>query len=120
MLQRNGIQILLPFMLSLQCFDHMFASREWKQDVADSDGQLLAVLAKLEECRNVLAARGSCDTANLVSVAVLDLRMRLHGIGDSELKALCDEVAANAEERSRAREEEPEAERARPLLRLVK
>ena len=87
--------------------------------VAHSDEQLLAILAKLEECRGQLAAGGSRDTASLVSVAILDVRMQLHGIGDAELKALCEEIIANAKEGSRETEEAPAPQR-RPLLRVVK
>lgn len=89
------------------------------ETVANSDEQLLAVLAKLQECRDRLTAGGSRDTANLVSVAMLDIRMRLHRIGDAELKALCEHMVANAEDRSREAEE-AEALPQRPLLRVVK
>ena len=87
--------------------------------VAHSDEQLLAVLVKLEECRNLLTAGGNRDSANLVSVAMLDVRMRLHRIEDAELKALCDEMMANAEEQAREARE-PEAQVRRRLLRVVK
>jgi hypothetical protein len=87
--------------------------------VTNSDEQLLAILVKLEECRNLLTAGGNRDGAKLVSVAMLDVRMRLHRIEDAELKALCDEMMANAEERAREAQE-PEAELRRPLLRVVK
>lgn len=87
--------------------------------VTHSDEQLLAVLVKLEECRNLLTAGGNRGSANLVSVAMLDVRMRLHRIEDAELKALCDEMMANPEERT-CEAQEPEAQLGRPLLRVVK
>ena len=62
--------------------------------VSDSDEQLLAVLARLEECRSALAACGNRDSAHLVSVAALDVRMKLNRIGDAELKLLCEAMAA--------------------------
>ena len=37
---------------------------------------------------------GQDETAQLVSVAILDLRMKLNQIGDAELKALCEEMHA--------------------------
>ncbi|WP_407176023.1 hypothetical protein [Bradyrhizobium sp. STM 3562] len=74
---------------------------------------------KLEECRGMLAAGGKRDTANLVSVAILDLRMRLYHIGDAELKALCEEMAANTEGGSREAEQ-AQGLHGRPLLRVVK
>jgi hypothetical protein len=58
--------------------------------VANSDERLLAVLAALEECRSTLLACGGQDTAQLLSVAILDIRMKLNRISDADLKALCD------------------------------
>lgn len=51
---------------------------------------LRAVLATLEECQASLIMNGDRDTAQLVSVAILELRIKLNRIEDSELKALCD------------------------------
>ena len=51
---------------------------------------LRAVLATLEECQASLVRNGDRDTAQLVSVAILELRIKLNRIDDSELKALCD------------------------------
>jgi hypothetical protein len=78
--------------------------------VADSDEPLLSILAALEECRAALRREGKDDTAQMLSVAVLDLRMKLNHISDAELKAFCDEMLLH-EERSPHR---------RPLLRVVK
>jgi hypothetical protein len=58
--------------------------------VASSDQGSLSVLATLEQCRGVLAASGNRETAQLLSVAILQLRMKLNRIPESELKALCD------------------------------
>ena len=80
--------------------------------MANSDEQLLAVLASLEEARTTLRASGKDDTAQLVAVAILDLRMKLGRVADSELKALCDEIMLAADERARARRQ--------PQLRIVK
>jgi hypothetical protein len=88
--------------------------------VFNSDEHLIAVLAKLEECRTALAACGSRDTAHLVSVAVLDLRMKLNKIGDAELKLLCDEIISMEEERAREAMRSSQAYGVRPLLRVVK
>jgi len=51
---------------------------------------LHSVLATLEQCRAVLADTTNRETAQLVSVAILQLRMQLNRIADSDLKALCD------------------------------
>ena len=63
----------------------------------------------------------SRETAELVSVAILELRMKLNGIDDTELKALCDELTMRAEDEDRPRElKSAHSHRRRPLLRLVK
>lgn len=79
--------------------------------MANSDEQLFTVLETLEECRAALLDTGKNDTAHMVSVAILDLRMKLNRIADSELKALCEEIMLpESEDRSRRR----------PPLRVVK
>jgi hypothetical protein len=55
-----------------------------------SEHPLRAALATLEQCRNILVANGSAETARLLSMAILQLRMELNGISESELKVLCD------------------------------
>jgi hypothetical protein len=100
--------------------------------VFNSDEQLLAVLAMLEECRSTLSASGNRDTAHLVSVAALDVRMKLNRIGDAELRLLCDAMAAKDKAEGASRgpnslqevsfHETPssQAPPRRPLLRVVK
>ncbi len=66
----------------------------------NSNEQLLSVLATLEACRATLVASGDRDTAQLVSVAVLELRMKLNAIDDEDLKALCDELVSDEEART--------------------
>lgn len=78
--------------------------------MGNSDEQLLAILATLEECRAALRRAGKDDTAQMLSVAVLDLRMKLNHISDADLRALCEEMQLHEERSSRRR----------PLLRLVK
>src|SRR3981081_1213917 len=58
--------------------------------VANSEERLHSILAALEECRAALIACANRETAQLVSVAIRELRMKLYGVADSELKALCD------------------------------
>ena len=93
--------------------------------VSNSDEQLLSVLATLEECRAILQDGGSRDTAQLISVAILELRMKLNRIGDEELKALCeamlpDEARMDRSGNTRPDAKPPAGQRRRPLLRLVK
>ncbi len=85
----------------------------------DSDERLLLVLATLEECRAALANNGNPETAHLVAVAILDLRMRLNRITDAELKALCDEMTPPDATGDKTGDSKP-PQRRRPLLRLVK
>ncbi len=58
--------------------------------VANSEERLLSLLETLEECRAILIDKSSLETARLLSLAILELRMELHKVTDSELKALCD------------------------------
>jgi hypothetical protein len=90
--------------------------------VVNSDQQLLSILEDLEWCEAALRACGREETAHLVSVAVLELRMRLNGITDAELKALCDEMLPESDasaERTGEAKSSPSPRR-RPLLRLIK
>jgi len=89
--------------------------------VTNLDEHLLSVLGKLEECRATLLASNSREAAELVSVAILELRMKLNGIDETELKALCDEMTMRADDEDRPRElKSAHGHRRRPLLRLVK
>ena len=58
--------------------------------VANLEERLHSILATLEGCRTVLIDSADPVTAQLVSVAILQLRMNLNRIADSDLKALCD------------------------------
>ena len=89
--------------------------------VANSNERLHPVLAKLEECRAALIDGGNRETALLVSVAILDLRMKLHEIADSELKALCEAIAPDGVlERRSPDSKSPLTQRLPPVLKLVK
>jgi hypothetical protein len=85
--------------------------------VANSEERLHSLLATLEECRLALIDRDSPETAQLLSIAILQLRMKLNGVTDSELKALCDAILPD--EPPAARSQEPQGH-GRPLLTLVK
>lgn len=65
--------------------------------MASSEERLHAVLATLEECQAALVLGGDRDTAQLLSVAILELRIKLNRIDDSELKALCDAMLRDVE-----------------------
>ena len=89
--------------------------------MTNSNERLHSVLAGLEECRAVLRDGGNCETALLVSVAILDLRMKLHEIADSELKALCEAIAPNGVlDRKLPDSKSLRSERRPPVLKLVK
>ena len=62
---------------------------------------LRAVLATLEECQASLVRNGDRDTAQLISVAILELRIKLNRIDDSELKALCDAMLRDVDAASK-------------------
>jgi hypothetical protein len=72
---------------------------------ANKEERLNSVLATLQECREAL---GDCrDTAQLVSLAILQLKLKLSRVADQELKDLCeaimpDEMLAEASPDSKA------------------
>ena len=83
--------------------------------VADLEERLQSLLATLEECQATLAGEGSSETAKLLSLAILELRMERYGVTDSELKAVCDAmVPGDAPGASNA------GKLLRPYLRVVK
>jgi hypothetical protein len=83
---------------------------------------LTAVLTTLEKCQGALLVNGDRDTAQLVSVAILELRIKLNRIEDSELKALCDVMLRVVEDASKAIQPEPTdiLQHSRLALKLVK
>jgi hypothetical protein len=83
--------------------------------VAETEQKLHSILTMLEECRKGLIDRANQDTARLVAVAILDLRMKLNRIGDSELMELCDAMLA-----AQPPVEASQSERRAPLLKVVK
>ena len=89
--------------------------------MANSDENLLSVLAKLEECRSSLLGGGIRETAELVSVVILELRMKLNQIDEAELKALCEQMTKRKEPAEKMRDlKSAHSQRRRPLLRVVK
>jgi hypothetical protein len=89
--------------------------------VANSEARLHSVLATLEECRAALNLSSDRETALLLSVAILQLRMKLNRIADSDLKALCDAMLPDEAPVERSQQaKSPQAQRRRPLLKLVK
>ena len=81
---------------------------------------LRAVLATLEECQASLVRNGDRDTAQLVSVAILELRIKLNRIEDSELKALCDAMLDAASKPVQPKPPEGLRQRSPASLKLVK
>ena len=79
--------------------------------VSDSDANLRAVIATLEENRARLVESGNPEAAQILAVAILQLRMRLHRIGDAELEALCQVVQQQANRTRKAAEHASKDER---------
>lgn len=88
--------------------------------VDNSEQRLHAVLTTLEDCQATLVVGGDRDTAQLLSVAILELRIKLHRIDDSELKTLCDAMVREAETCERPRAQGASPGHAPFTLRLVK
>jgi hypothetical protein len=91
--------------------------------VAYFEENLRAVLATLDECQVALVRNGDRDTAQLVSVAILELRIKLNRIEDSELKALCDAMLRDVDAASKPVQTKPQEgarQRSPASLKLVK
>ena len=100
---------------------YLASSVSGKTLVANSEERLHSVLVALEQSRAVLIAGSERETALLVSVAILELRMKLNRISDFELKAICDAMLPeDAAARSSHELKSPQGQRRRPLLKLVK
>jgi hypothetical protein len=69
--------------------------------VSDSEAHLRSIIATLEENRAALVESSNLEAAQILAVAILQLRMRLHGIDGSELKAFCQAVQLHEAERAR-------------------
>ena len=90
--------------------------------VANSEERLQAILATLEQCRAALVKNARPETAKLVSLAILDLRIDLSKIPDSDFKALCDAMTPpepGPAQRSND-SNSPRGPRKRAVLKLVK
>jgi hypothetical protein len=91
--------------------------------VANSDERAQSILVALEECQAALVASGNRETAQLVSVAILELRIKLNRIADTELKALCDAMLRDETSAEQPRDpKSPQGQGGRPVvsLKLVK
>jgi hypothetical protein len=91
--------------------------------VAHSEETLHSVLATLERCKSILVDNADPETAQFVSVAILQLRLRLNQISEPELRALCDAMVPDDEPAERPDDPaSPEGLRRRSpvLLKLVK
>jgi len=86
--------------------------------VARSEERLLSLLATLEECRAFLADKASPETGKLLSLAILELRMEINHVTDSELKALCDRMVAD--DQAAADAQTDQGQRLPPYLKLIK
>jgi hypothetical protein len=69
--------------------------------VSDSEAHLRSIIATLEENRAALVESSNLEAAQILAVAILQLRMQLHGIDGSELKAFCQAVEVHEAERAR-------------------
>lgn len=84
--------------------------------MSQSDQQLQSVLDTLEECRRVLNETNSRESAELLSIVILDVRMKL----SADLRALCDEMLRTASGESVHPSKQTQDQPRRPLLRVVK
>jgi hypothetical protein len=90
--------------------------------VANSDERLQSILATLEQCRAALVKEARPETAKLVSLAILDLRIDISKMPDSDLKALCDAMTPpeHGPSQKSSDPDSPRGPRKRAVLKLVK
>ncbi|HXO70204.1 MAG TPA: hypothetical protein VN838_14670 [Bradyrhizobium sp.] len=69
--------------------------------VSDSEAHLRSIIATLDENRAALVESSNLEAAQILSVAILQLRMRLHGIDGSELKAFCQAMQLHEADKAR-------------------
>jgi hypothetical protein len=69
--------------------------------VSDSEAHLRSIITALEENRAALVESANLEAAQILAVAILQLRMQLHGIDGSELEAFCQAVQFHEAERAR-------------------
>jgi hypothetical protein len=69
---------------------YLASSAAEKTSAIESNMRLRSVIASIEECQARLGGGANRDAVQLLAMAALQLRMRLHQIADSDLKALCD------------------------------
>src|ERR1700712_1448741 len=69
--------------------------------VSDSEAHLRSIIATLDENRAALVESSNLEAAQILAMAILQLRMQLHGIDGSELKAFCQAVQLHEAERAR-------------------
>jgi cell division protein FtsL len=69
--------------------------------VSDSDARLRSIIATLEQSRAELVESANSEAAQILAMAILQLRMRLYGVAASELDVLCDGVLLLEAERSK-------------------
>jgi hypothetical protein len=69
--------------------------------VSDSEAHLRSIIATLEENRAALVESSNLEAAQILAIAILQLRMRLHGIDSSDLKAFCQVLQLHDAERAR-------------------
>jgi hypothetical protein len=88
--------------------------------VSHLDEKLQSVLETLEGCRRALHECNSPESAELLAIVILDVRMRLKGIDNAELRALCDEMLRGAASDPSPTSKQTQDQPRRPLLRVVK
>lgn len=69
--------------------------------VSDSDERLRSIIAMLGESRAELVESANPEAAQILAMAILQLRMRLHRVAASDLKDLCDSVLIRETERAK-------------------
>jgi hypothetical protein len=102
----EGMERLMKQRIAPHCLS-LASSLTEKTLAAHSEQRSHSVLATLEQCRTVLIEGRNHETAQLLALAILQLRMKLHRIADAELKALCDAMMPDSAPAKQLRSPKP-------------
>ena len=101
---------------------HLVSSMTEETLVARSEQRLHSIVSTLKECRTALVASSDAETAQLLSMAILQLQMKLNRIADSELRAFCEALTpadAPVKQAQRSKSAPGPRQRAAAVLKLV-
>ena len=81
---------------------YLASSAMGKMPAGSPEEQTQSMIATLEDCQVFLAGSANREAAQLLALAILQLRIKVNRVTDAELKALCDAMLVDAEPAKKA------------------